>query len=196
VSITVVAQGYTEHQRDAGLIEAAMRQLERRTAENRIRGAVRLFRNVQNTALLLLMADWDSDPSETAEFYQPSGMSSFDALCVGSVQRSVFRRSAVHEIACRSCMVDCALVLSPTPARRMVQTLSKQVLDPAVTALPGFVWRNHYQDMANPDRWLIVQGWESSEALHHFLCAMAPRLTTSLARFGATVDRFVGEPRG
>ena len=194
--ISVVAQGRVQSGQDPHRVEAAMRQLEKYSAGNPSRSTVRLFRKVNDPAVLLLLADWDSGAGVAVGPEDVASTPAFDALCVGTIEHWMFRRRSIHESLCRPTAFDCALVLAPTAARNVVQTVSEQVLAPAVNALPGFVLRCTYQDVQNPDRLLTLQGWDSPAALQSFLQEMAPRLTTSLCRLGATVDRFVGYTRG
>jgi hypothetical protein len=140
-----------------------------------------------------MVADWDSG---VAVAESPDAVVStpfFDALCLGTIERSVFRRRSVFEPACRSSAIDCALVRCPAATRSLVQAVSEQVLDPVVSALPGFVMRHTYQDVDDTNHLLIIQGWDAPKDLERFLLEMAPRLTASLCRLGATIDRFAGQ---
>jgi quinol monooxygenase YgiN len=193
VSATIVAQGHARPWHDAGEVHAAMRQIEKRAAGTRFGGTAWLFRQVDDPDVLLLVADWDISPGLGHSAGTIDGTPTFDALCVGDIQRSVFRRRSVAELSWKTAVIDCTIVRAPSAARGVVQAVSEQVLNPAVSALPGFVLRHSYQDVDNPDRFLTVEGWDSAAAMESFLHHMAPRLTKSLSRLGATVERFVGQ---
>ncbi len=193
MSVTIVAQGYLQPGQGVALVDEAVRQIEqRRDRDRRPRGAARVFQQLENPAALLLVADRDGSGAFTASSDEADRKPLFDTLCTGTVARYAFRRLSTYDTACRPPVFECAMVLTPTTARAVVQALSEQVLGPAVNALPGFVARYSYQDLDNPNRFLTVQGWDSPADLDRFLQDLAPRLTASLHGFGAQVDRFVG----
>jgi hypothetical protein len=193
VSVTIVAQGYLQPGQGVALVDEAVRQIEqRRDRDRRPRGAARVFQQLENPAALLLVADRDGSGAFTASSEEADRKPLFDTLCTGIVARYAFRRLSTYDTACRPPVFECAMVLTPTTARAVVQALIEQVLGPAVNALPGFVARYSYQDLDNPNRFLTVQGWDSPADLDRFLQDLAPRLTASLHGFGAQVDRFVG----
>jgi hypothetical protein len=192
VSVTIVAQGYVQPGQGLPLVDETVRQIEQRRDRDRPRGVARVFQHLENPAALLLVADQDSSAAFTATSHAAGRTPLFDALCTGAIERYAFRRLSTYDIACRPPAFECAMVLSPTSARAVVQALSEQVLSPAVNALPGFVARYSYQDLDNPNRFLTIQGWDSPADLDRFLQELAPRVTASLRGFGAQVDRFVG----
>jgi len=195
VSVTIVAQGYVQPGQGLALVDEAVRQIEQRRDRDRPRGVARVFQHLENPAALLLVADQDSSAAFTASAHEAGRKPLFDTLCTGTIARYAFRRLSTHDTACRPPVFECAMVLSPTRARSVVQALSEQVLGPAVNALPGFVVRHSYQELDDPNRFLTIQGWDSPADLERFLHDMAPRLTASLHGLGAQVDRFVGYRR-
>lgn len=177
------------------LLEELVRQNEPRPSKDRAYRPARVFQHVEMPAIVLCIGDWDSSEAFSATVSERRGKAAPDPVHAQETEVHVFRRLSVYDIAWRPTVVSCTLVVAPARARTLVRALSEEVLEPAVSGLPGFVVGYCYQGRDNPDYYLTVRGWDSPAALERFLRDMAPRVTASLRGLGATVDHYVERTR-
>jgi heme-degrading monooxygenase HmoA len=196
MSVTTVVRRRARRGEGPHLVALATRLLEERVTHAEPLSIARVFQSLSSPDDVLVVSVWDSREAYWARVQAESGQQQLDALAVALPERYFCRRLALDEVPGHTvAVVDCAILRCP-PAR--VEALAadlQQRLRPIPEIAPGFVLRYLGQDEDDPTRLLLLRGWESLEALEYFRIDGALRFEAEWAKYGATVERFVGYSR-
>jgi heme-degrading monooxygenase HmoA len=196
MNVTAVVRRRARRGEGPRLVALATELLEERVTLAEPLSIARVFQSLSSPDDVLVVSVWDSREAYWARVRAESGQAQLDALAVGTPERYFCRRLALDEVPERPvAMVDCAILHCP-PARvdALVADL-QQRLRPIPEVAPGFVLRYLGQDEDDPSRLVLFRGWDSLEALEDFRIDAALRFEAEWAKYGATVERFVGHSR-
>ncbi len=194
--VTVVTRRRARPGLEAALVAAAVRLIEEPSDWTKERRAARLFRGRDEPDVILYVADWNSMDAYWARMRRGGASEQLDALCTEEPERRFFQRLWSYEIVSRrAAMASIVLITTPLTATTAVRDYIVSTVRYLTRYQPGFVLSYLHQELHDAPRFLLIQGWESSEAWQAFIQHRTPQIEAALQTWSATINRFVGIPQ-
>jgi heme-degrading monooxygenase HmoA len=193
MSVTVLMRNQALPGRGDELLSAVVRLVRERTSWFHNGGrSLRVFQSVNDPDLVLGLSEWDSRELFFARHHDESGDPIPELLTLRATppEYNFFHTISSREIwGAHAGAVVCTLIHG-TPAIRP----ALQEMQAAITSQPGFVSRYTYEDADDPNRFLIVHGWETLDALERARDQASPA-QRRLQELATAVERFAGVTR-
>ncbi len=154
--------------------------------------SVQVFRNGDNPDLFLSLSEWDSREAYQASMAERAA-EALDALSIGPPDRYFFRPWVAYANPGTEAAAVEAAVISYAPEHTdAVQMFILREAARRVRHVPGFCYRRVLKDMDDPNRLLVVRGWDSAASLERFVRDIRPEFEEQRSLDGVTADHFVG----
>ena len=193
MSITVVARRSGYPGQEPGLLAAMEQRMAQATPQGEAMQTAGLFQGLTVPSEVVYIADWESREAHSARVKENRVDEILGPLSSGECVRYFLRRWVAYETpGARLGAVDCVIINSP-PARREI--LHEFVLRKAARELraqPGFCYRRIYKDLDEPNRLVIVHGWQYPAAMQTVIRELQPSLELELRQMGIMVESFIG----
>ncbi len=154
---------------------------------------VRMFLGLRNPRCVLYVGEWCSREEYAAR--SQDHCAALDALCSAPTRRWYCQRRHLYEIASTQAQAgSCTLFYAPAEAVAATIAHLTNTAGPVIRAQPGFVWRALYQDLDDPRRLLMLNGWRSLDDEAGYRAVVEELQGPLLAR-GVQIERFHGMTR-
>jgi heme-degrading monooxygenase HmoA len=194
MSVTVVSFGRARPGQADRLADGIERYMEEQTPWTKARRRGWLFRAVDDPALLLYVAEWDSREAFVARTLIQGTERSLQPLV--TQYEILFFHPLLSDRAGprsrRSGAISCLLVAASPETGPAVLALLKDWAAPRLQSVRGLLQRSLYQDEDQVDRFLLMLTWDSLDALEEALRGVRPETDDRLRPYGVRPVRFIG----
>jgi quinol monooxygenase YgiN len=196
MSVTVLVRQRAQPGQATAFLAEALRILATVPAASSLRGA-RLFQGLEDPEDFLWLADWDSAEAELPDPEQVEFTDGLDRWAAGPAELAYLRsRSWYADMSRRTAVGQVVLLDFPTGEGAGWDVLRSREAHTLIREQPGLTARTVYEDAANPQRMIVLNGWASVDAWDQFRADTMPRIRAIHHARGGEITYFVGRTQG
>jgi len=196
MSVTVLVRQRAHPGQAAAFLAAALRVLATVPASSSLRGA-RLFQGLEDGEDFVWLSDWDSAEAHLADPEQAEFTDGLHPWAAGPAERAYLRsRAWFADMSRRTAVAQVVLLDFPASEGAGWDVLRRREAPTLIREHRGLTARTVYEDEANPQRMVVLNGWVSVEAWDQFRADIMPRLRAIHNAHGGEITYFVGRTQG